>query len=188
MRRFPISLALAVAVLALATAPQAQTPNVQTTPAASCPSSATLDDLIKAIDAAVSGPASQDRTCFRALFLPEARLIPIRIAPDGTATPRILTIDDWINLVAKRGSAVLNEHQIKVKAETWDHMAHLWSTYETRITPDGTPSNGKVTEGQSMDRGINSIQAIFDGKQWHMIEIIWQAQTPANLVPEKYLP
>jgi hypothetical protein len=188
MRHLPLSAALAVTLLAGAPVLHAQPPSAQTAPAATCPSTATLDDLIKAIDAAVSGPASQDRTCFRALFLPDARLIPIRIAPDGTATPRILTVDDWISLVAKRGSAVLSEHQIKVKAETWDHMAHLWSTYETRVTPDGNPSNGKATEGQSMDRGINSIQAIFDGKQWHIIEITWQAQTPANPVPEKYLP
>ncbi len=186
MRRTQLSLALAAALLASAL--QAQTSTVQTTPAATCPPTATLDDLIKAIDSAVSGPASQDRTCFRALFLPDARLIPIRIAPDGTATPRILTVEDWINLVAKRSSAVLSEHQIKVKTETWDHMAHLWSTYETRVTPDGNPPNGKVTEGQSMDRGINSIQAIFDGKQWHIIQIIWEAQTPVNSVPEKYLP
>jgi hypothetical protein len=62
-------------------------------------------------------------------------------------------------------------------------MAHLWSTYETRTTPDGKPPEGKV-----IDRGINSIQAIFDGKQWHIIQILWQAQTPANPVPEKYLP
>jgi hypothetical protein len=186
MRRFPLSLALTAVFLIPVL--HAQPPDAQTAPAATCPSTATLDDLIKAIDSAVSGPASQDRTCFRALFLPDARLIPIRIAPDGTATPRILTVEDWINLVAKRGSAVLSEHQIKVKTETWDHIAHLWSTYETRVTPDGNPSSGKVTEGQTMDRGINSIQAIFDGKQWHIIEIIWQAQTPANLVPEKYLP
>ena len=82
------------------------------------------------------------------------RLIPIRIAPDGAATPRILTVDDWVNLVAKRGSAVFYERQVKVGIETWDHMAHLWSTYETRTTPDGKPPEGKL-----MDRGINSIQA-----------------------------
>lgn len=179
-------LRFAAAVLAALLAPtlHALTSHSQSlsTPS-SCTSTATLDDLIKAIDAAVSGPASQDRTCFRALFLPDARLIPIRIAPDGASTPRILTVDDWISLVARRGSAVLSEHQIKVKTERWDHMAHLWSTYETRITSDS-----KVTEGQSTDRGINSIQAIFDGKQWHIIQIIWQAQTPANPVPEKYLP
>jgi hypothetical protein len=181
MHRLPIAAALAAALLAPAL--RAQSSDAKPATTVVCPSAATLDDLIKAIDAAVSGPGNQDRTCFRALFLPDARLIPIRIAPDGTATPRILTVQDWIDAVAKRGSAIFYERQIKVSAETWDHMAHLWSTYETRTTPDGKPPEGKV-----LDRGINSIQAVFDGKQWHIIEIIWQAQTPANPVPEKYLP
>ncbi len=181
MRRFPLSLALAAALLAPslpAQTPAAQPPNITV-----CPSTATLDELVEAIDAAVSGPGNKDRTCFRALFAPDARLIPIRIGADGTATPRILTVQDWIDAVAKRGDAVFYERQVKVSAESWDHMAHLWSTYETRTTPDGKPPEGKV-----VDRGINSIQAIFDGKQWRIIQILWQAQTPANPVPEKYLP
>jgi hypothetical protein len=181
MRRLRLAAAFAAALLVPAL--HAQTADAKPATTVVCPSAATLDDLIKAIDAAVSGPGNQDRTCFRALFLPDAHLIPIRVAPDGSATPRILTVDDWINLVAKRGSAVFYERQIKVGVETWDHMAHLWSTYETRTTPDGKPPEGKV-----IDRGINSIQAIFDGQQWRVIQIIWQAQTPANPVPEKYLP
>ena len=144
---------------------------------------AALDQLISAIDAAVSGPADKDRTCFRQLFLPDARLIPIRIAADGTATPVLLTVDGWIDAVAKRGSAVFYEHQVKVRTESWAHMAHLWSTYETRTTPEGKPPEGKV-----LDRGINSIQAVFDGKRWQVIEILWQAETPADPVPAKYLP
>ena len=181
MHRLLLSLALAATFPASALS--ARPPDVQSPAPAACPSTATLEDLIKAIDAAVSGPGNQDRTCFRALFLPDARLIPIRIAADGTVTPRVLTVDDWINAVAKRGTAVFYERQIKVGTETWDHMAHLWSTYETRSTPEG-----KSLEGKVLDRGINSIQAIFDGKQWHVVHIIWQAQTPANPVPEKYLP
>ena len=182
MRRF-LLFVLAVLVAASPTL-RAQAPDAKPAPIVSvCPSAATLDQLVEAIDAAVSGPGNQDRTCFRGLFTADARLIPIRIAPDGTATPRILTVQDWIDLVAKRGDAIFYERQVKVSAETWDHMAHLWSTYETRTTPDGKPPEGKV-----IDRGINSIQAIFDGKQWHIIQIVWQAQTPANPVPEKYLP
>lgn len=141
-----------------------------------CPSTATLDLLITAIDAGVTGPAGKDRTCFRALFLPDARLIPIRIAADGTATPVILNVDGWVNAVKKRGSAVLTEKQLKVKTESWAHLAHLWSTYETRIGD------------KEADRGINSIQAIFDGKQWHVIEITWQAETPSEPLPAQYLP
>jgi hypothetical protein len=121
--------------------------------------------------------------CFRQLFLPDARLIPMRIGPDGSATPRILTVDGWIEAVRKRGSDVFYERQVKVRTETWGHIAHLWSTYETRATPEG-----KVPESKVLDRGINSIQAVFDGTQWHIIQIVWQAESAAEPVPEKYLP
>jgi len=164
--------------LALSAVLAAPALRAQTAAAPVCPSTATLDQLITAIDAAVSGPADKDRTCFRQLFLSDARLIPIRIAADGTATPHILTVDGWIEAVRKRGTAVFHEHQIKVRAEQWAHIAHLWSTYTTTID-----SADKIA-----DRGINSIQAIFDGKQWQVIEITWQAETPADPVPEKYLP
>lgn len=143
-----------------------------------CPGTTTLEQLIKAVDAAVSGPADKDRTCFRALFTADARLIPIRISADGTVTPRVLSVQDWIDAVAKRAPGVFYEHQVKVGTESWAHLAHLWSTYTTSETPNGKP----------IDRGINSIQAIYDGKQWHVIEIVWQAETPTEPVPERYLP
>jgi hypothetical protein len=182
MRRPILFLALTAALLAPASRAQEPEPLI-TAQVPACPPTATLDQLITAIDAAVSGPGNKDRTCFRELFLPDARLIPIRISPDGTATPRILTVQDWIDAVAKRGSAVFFEHQVKVRTESWAHIAHLWSTYETRSAPDATSPEGKL-----MDRGINSIQAIFDGKRWQVIEITWQAQIPSDPVPEKYLP
>jgi hypothetical protein len=177
MRRLLLFLALATALFAPSL--RAQTPDAQAAPAAAaCASTATLDQLITAIDAAVTGPADKDRTCFRALFLPDARLIPIRIGADGTAKPVILNVDGWISAVAKRGSQVLTERQIKVGTETWAHLAHLWSTYTTSIGSDDKPA----------DRGINSIQAVYDGKQWHVIEIVWQAEKPEDPVPAKYLP
>ena len=177
MRRPILFLVLASALFAPALQGQEPEPKIIAATTA-CPPTATLDQLITAIDAAVTGPANKDRTCFRDLFLPNARLIPIRIGADGKATPVILNVDGWINAVAKRGDTVLTEHQLKVKTETWAHVAHLWSTYETKIGTDDKPA----------DRGINSIQAIFDGKRWQIIEITWQAETPSDPVPEKYLP
>ena len=176
MRRLLLILALAAVPFTSAIHAQSDEPQLATVPA--CPSTATTDQLVAAIDAAISGPANKDRTCFRQLFLPDARLIPIRIAADATATPRILTVQDWIDAVAKRGNTILIEKQLNVKTETWAHLAHLWSTYET-----------KIGEGpKAGDRGINSIQAVYDGKQWHIQEIVWQAETPADPVPAKYLP
>jgi len=126
----------------------------------------------------VSGPADKDRTCFRDVLLPDARLMPLVKAADGSVKPRILTVDGWIDAVRKRGSAVFYEKQVNVRTETWANMAHLWSTYETRTAPDAKPEA----------RGINSIQAVFDGQRWRVISIEWQAETPAEPVPQKYLP
>ena len=143
-----------------------------------CPSAATLDELVKALDDAVSGPGNRDRTCLRQILLPDARLSPIHKAEDGTFSPRILTADDWIAAVAKRGSTAFYEVHVKVKSETYGHFAHLWSTYEIRPTPDGKPEMN----------GINSIQAVFDGTRWRVLSILWEPNTTAGPVPEKYLP
>jgi len=143
-----------------------------------CPSSKTLDDLIKALDDAVSGPADKDRTCMRQLLLPDARLIPVGKGKDGTIGPHVLNVDDWITRVKARGSAVFYEHQVKYSSDVYGHIAHLWSTYEIRPTPDG----------KAEMRGINSIQAVFNGTEWKVVEILWQAETPDESIPQKYLP
>jgi hypothetical protein len=152
----------------------AQTP---ATPSSACPPTATLDELIKALDDAVSGPVDKDRTCLRELLLPDARLVPTSKSADGTYVPHPLTIDGWIERVKARGG-IIYEHQVKVTTETYGHIAHLWSTYELR-----TAAGGPV-----QIRGINSIQALNDGKRWRVFEIFWQAETADEKVPQKYLP
>lgn len=144
----------------------------------SCPSTTTLPDLIKAVDDAVSGPGNKDRTCMKQLFMPDARLIPVGKGQDGKWAPHILTLDDWITRVAQRGDKVFYERQVKYSVDEYGHIAHLWSTYEVRDTPDG-----KATV-----RGINSMQAVYDGAQWKLIEILWQAETPDQPLPAKFLP
>jgi hypothetical protein len=69
-------LAGAAPVAAVATSTYAQT-------APSSPSTATLPDLIKAVDDAVSGPGNKDRTCLRQVLTPDARLIPVSKGKDG---------------------------------------------------------------------------------------------------------
>jgi hypothetical protein len=141
--------------------------------AVGCPTSATLDQLIVAIDDAVSGPASKDRTCMKQLLLPEVRLIPVN---PTTGAMRVLSLDDWIAAVAKNGDAVVTEQQIKYRSQTFGHIAHLWSTYTTALG------------GKPLARGINSIQAVFDGQNWKVVEIVWQAETPETPIPAGDLP
>jgi hypothetical protein len=37
-------------------------------------------------------------------------------------------------------------------------------------------------------RGINSIQASFDGTRWRVLDILWEAETPTVKIPAKDLP
>lgn|ERR1017187_4668480 len=173
-----IAAVFVLAAIVLAPSLRAQSDDKKPTAAAACLPSSTLEELTKALDDAVSGPGDKDRTCLRQILLPGARLTPVAKSPDGSFAPRILTVDDWINAVAKRGSTVMYERQIKVKSETYGHFAHLWSTYEIRPTPDG-----KATVV-----GINSVQAVFDGTRWRVLSVLWEPDTTAGPVPEKYLP
>ena len=146
--------------------------------ASACPSTKTIDELITAIDAAVSGPADKDRSCMRQLFVADARLVPLVKGPDGNFVPKTLTLDDWIARVKAHGSEVFYEKQIKYSSDVFGHEAHIWSTYETRSAPDGKP----------LARGINSVQAVNDGSGWKVEQILWETESPADPLPEKYLP
>ena len=177
MKLIAMFLALAGAVTAPALGAQSPAPAAPAASAACLPS-ATLDELIKALDDAVSGFADKDRTCLRELLMPQATMSPLAKAADGSYAPHTLTVDGWIEAVKKRGHTEFYEQQVKVSSDVYGHIAHLWSTYEIRPTPDGKPQV----------RGINSIQAVNDGTRWRIFEIVWLAETPEEPVPAKYLP
>ena len=160
-------------LLFLASTLTAQTPTPAPKPV--CPPTVTLNQLIAAIDSSITGPADQDRTCFRDIFTPDARLIPTGKSADGTYKYRVLTVDDWINAVAKSGKKSFTEKQIKYEVTTFANIAHLWSTYETDA------------DGKFLDRGINSIQAVNDGTRWRIVEVLWQDEKD-NPIPAKFLP
>ena len=143
-----------------------------------CMPTRTLDKLVAALDGAVSGPANRDRSCLRQIMLPEARLSPIAKAADGSFAPHLLTVDGWIEAVARRGSEPIYERQVKVSKQQYGHIAHLWCNYEIRPTPDG-----KATL-----HGVNSIQAVHDGTRWRVIAILWEAETTAGPDPETKTP
>jgi hypothetical protein len=171
------SLALIALLLAPALHAQDSQPKAQDSGTACLPST-TLEELTKALDDAISGPVNKDRKCLRDLLLPDARLTPIRKTPEGGFAPRILTVDDWISAVSSSGRPAFYERQVKVRSETYGHFAHLWSTYEIRPTPDGAAT---VT-------GINSVQAVNDGTRWRVLTVLWESDSTAGPIPEKYKP
>jgi hypothetical protein len=132
--------------------------------------------IAAAIDAAISGPADKDRSCLQQLFLPEARLIIVAEGANGALKYSVLTLDDWITRVKARGSALLEEKQVKFSIEDFGGIAHLWSTYVLH------------SDGKQVARGINSIQAVKVGGGWRVSGIQWQAESATLPLPKELLP
>jgi hypothetical protein len=100
-------------------------------------------------------------------------LSPISALPDGKLATHHLTVDGWITAVARRGSEAFYERQVKVTTHQFGHIAQLWSEYEVRATP----------EGKATVHGVNSIEAFFDGSQWKVVSILWEAENTAGGAP-----
>jgi hypothetical protein len=141
------------------------------------------DAIIAALYAVISGPAGQKRDWdrFRALFIPEARLIVARSRPDssGQILPRVMTVEGY---VAGSGGLEKNgffEREIAQTGESFGNVTHRFSTYESRRTAaDPTP----------FARGINSIQLFNNGQRWYVVTVYWDSERPGNAIPGKYLP
>jgi hypothetical protein len=129
-----------------------------------------------AIDAAITGPADKDRTCMKALLIPEARFI-VSIGAGGVPSYTILTLDDWIARVKARGHSMLEEKQLKFHIQQYGNIVHLWSTYALH------------SDGKQVARGINSIQAIKEAGGWRVMASCGRPSQPlrrcrTNIYPE----
>jgi len=60
----------------------------------------------------------------------------------------------------------------------------LWG----QATPSCPTAATLPPDGPPMARGINSMQAEFDGSQWKFIQILWERETPEEPLSPKFLP
>jgi hypothetical protein len=165
---------------------QSPTPAASTAPTAPAANAAdvgTLDGIMKAVYDVISGDAGTPRNWdrFRSLFHKDARLIPSgKSAKTGVIGATAYTPDGYI----ERASAAFAkegffENEVARRVETYGNITHVFSTYA---------SYHSKKEGEKPSaRGINSFQLLYDGTRWWVVTIYWQAETPENPLPEKYL-
>ena len=141
---------------------------------------ASLDAILGALYAVISGPVGQARDWnrLRSLFIPGARMMPIGVRADESAGLRMLRVNDYVALsgplLVERGFL---ETELARRTEQFGHIAHVFSTYE-----------GKVEGGAAPMRGINSIQLMHDGQRWWIVSLMWEAENPKLALPAQYLP
>jgi len=143
---------------------------------------ASIDAIITAAYDGISGPAGKKRDWDRerSLYYPGARLIPTaKPGENGDLAPQMLDVDGFIARVepyfAEHG---FYEKEIARRTEQFGHIAHVWSTYESRHNAD---------DPEPFTRGINSIQLFHDGSRWWIVTIYWQQESSIDSIPAKYL-
>lgn len=141
-----------------------------------------IDAIMKAVYDVISGDAGKPRDWdrFRSLFYKDARLIPSgKNAQTGIIGARALSPEDYVKRVepvfAKDG---FYEREKARRVEVYGNIAQVFSTYE---------SFRSLSDKKPFMRGINSFQLLNDGQRWWVITIFWQAETPENPIPKKYL-
>lgn len=141
-----------------------------------------IDAIITALYATVSGDTAQERDWdrFRSLFLPDARLIPTSVSETANRFGmEMWAVEDYVEYAApvfRRVGFWENEsHRV---VERFENIAHVFSTYESR----------NALDGDVFQRGINSIQLSWDGERWWIVNIMWRGVDADFEIPSEYLP
>lgn len=175
----PVTIALAL-LLGLSAIPEVRAQTPAGDPYAE--DVASLDAIIHALYDVISGPAGEVRDWdrFRHLFHPDAgQLVGMGLRPDGDVVHRAMTPDDYV----ERSGPTLEtdgffETEIGGEEHRFGNMAHVFSAYAARRDPGDL---------EPFVRGINSIQALWDGERWWIVSVLWDSERPDNLIPERYV-
>lgn len=126
-----------------------------------------IDTLVQAVYACISGAAGAPRDWdrFRALHRPDARSLRTVIAADGTPRAESFDVEGYIaNVTPFFAQNAFHEIETAQRVERFGQVAHVWSRYEARETPDSP---------ELLKRGANSIQLFHDGERWWIASTVW---------------
>lgn len=143
---------------------------------------ASIEAIVKAFYEAVSGPAGAPRQWERdrALYLPDARFVSIGVA-QGESEPRAKVMDHQQFVDDSDASMVRDgfyEKETNRVIRRFGNVAHVFSTYEARQTPDGPVKQ----------RGVNSLDLFFDGARWWIAAALWDVERAGNAIPDSLQP
>jgi hypothetical protein len=141
----------------------------------------TIDGIIAALYAAISGPVGQPRNHdqFLSVFAPDARLQPTsQQAPNGylSWTPA----DYWDRNAEALVQIGFTEAEIGRTTEVFGNVTHVFSTYESYRYDNGEPTG-------PFSRGINSIQIIHYQDRYWILSLTWDSERADNPIPSKYV-
>jgi hypothetical protein len=183
VRRTPLSTFLLFAA-AICGAGSASAQGTTAAPAAQPPAAnpadvTTIDSIVPVLYATISGPVGAPRQWdrMRSLFHPDARLMPTGCDGVGNCRALIMTVPGYIEradtLLRRTG---FREVEIARRTVRYGNIAHVFSTYESY----------QLDETEPFNRGINSIQLLWDGRRWWIMGVLWDSERSGGPIPAEY--
>ncbi len=145
-----------------------------------------LDSILETMYEAISFGIGEepDWERMKKLFHPDAVIVPPGSAEKKSVTT--LEIESFID-----GASRHIESQAKFKEkgfleveiyrieEKLGNMASVFSTYQSFYGTEGE---------KPLQRGVNNLLLINDGKRWWILSLAWEVETGAKKIPDEYLP
>lgn len=138
------------------------------------------DAIVDAVYEAISGAAGEARDWdrLRSLFRPEGRLVPTGRGPESESGYTVATVEEYIESAGQAfAEEGFYEREIHAETEQFGDIAHVFSTYESRRSPD---------DAEPFQRGINSFQLWYDGDRWWILHIAWHPEREGAPIPARY--
>lgn len=139
----------------------------------------TIDGIIKAFYEVVSGEAGEKRQWGRDVSIHNPNAIYSYLDNvNGELQQVTMSLKDFHKETdAMVLETAFYENEINRELRLFGNIAHIWSTYETRLV-----KNGPVER-----RGINSIQLFFDKGKWSIVSIVFERER-AEKIPKTFEP
>jgi len=139
-----------------------------------------IGGVIDEMYAMISGPAgprdwSRQANC----FLPDAHQVRTWVDEEGRPQRKVMSLDEYAaNTSPFFEAQAFYEVETSRRIDLFGNMAHVWSAYEARTSPD---------DADVERRGINSIQLFRDpDRGWRIIQMIWDNErNPALEWPKR---
>ena len=145
------------------------------------PGLSTPNGTVNALYDVISGPVGEKRDvdAFRALFHETAKMVSVSGSVDGKVRYNVIEIEGYVKNLTNLERIGFTESEVKNTTEIYGNVAHVFTTYVGKYTANGE---------EHTSRGINSVQLMFDGEKWLIMNIVWQNEVPGIEIPKKYLP
>ncbi len=142
---------------------------------------ATIAGIMKASYEVVSGEAGAPRQWERdaSLHNPNAVYSYQKATTNGQTRQSTMSLKDFHkqtdNMIL---TTAFYENEINREVRVFGNIAHVWSTYETRL----------IKDGPVVRRGINSVQLYFEDGRWWIVSWTFDRERQTTPIPASFDP